>query len=97
MGMSLGEIADCLNKPEWLPQEWIHAKKAWSGYMPVEPVPGDSIFEIAILPSGQRKGHYVCLRVSGHVSDEEMGAALRGEPRGASAQPAKLHEIGFVE
>jgi hypothetical protein len=96
-GMSLGEVADRLNKPDWLPQGCIHAKKAWTGYMPVEHVPGDSIFEIAILPSGHGKGYYVCLRISGRVSEEELGAALRGGSVGASIQGSKLQQIGFVE
>ena len=97
-GMTLGEVADRLNKPNWLRDEWTFDKSTGSGYMPVKFALGDTVFAIGVLPpSGERNWSYVCMRVSGRLSAEELGRALRGEAVTDQVRAAKLNEIGFAE
>lgn len=94
-GMTLGEVAERLGQPNWLPDEWIQGTVA--GIMPVKFVLGDSIFAIGVLPSGERNWSYVCMRVAGRLTAQELGRALRGETVTDQIRTAKLKEIGFAE
>jgi hypothetical protein len=96
-GMSLSEVAERLEQANWLPDNWIYDKGAGTGYMPVRFVLGDSVFAIGVLPAGEKNWSYVCMRVCGRVTAQQLGKALRGEAVGEYVRATKLEEIGFAE
>ena len=99
VGMSLKEIATLLNRPAWIsatnviPVAWI------SGHIPVDaPTPDSPVFEVNILPGFPNVGFCsVYLKLSGHVSADELGNALRGENVSARIGGITLKQIGYVE
>lgn len=96
-GMSLAEVAQQLNRPNWLPDENVHEVKLIGGLIPVKITPGDTVIALIILPPAQGDKSAVYLRVGGKVRENELGKVLRGEPGGEQIANRKLNEIGFSE
>lgn len=95
VGMTLKEVAEKLNKPNWLSDKDISWVQPVGGLIPVQIVSGDTIFVLLLLPPSHGNNVGVYLRVSGRVEVKEFGEVLRGKVVTGKVAESRLNEIGF--
>lgn len=98
-GLSLGEVADRIYRPDWLPASTLNRVHSFTGQIPVKTDDNDTIFLLTILPEPKADLHtsQVFLRISGHISKEELGRLLNGESVTEKVGAAKVKEVGFFK
>jgi hypothetical protein len=99
-GMSLGTVAEELQRPNWMPDASFRRVGAFTGSSPVKIDYADSsLFQIYVLPPARAGVHTseIFLSISGHLTKEEFGQVIRGEAVDERIRGAKLKELGFFE
>jgi len=96
VGMRLSDVAQLLNRPNWLHASDIDVVKYILGKIPVHTKTGDTVFYLLILPQPRRATAAVYLRVAGKVDVQSFRSLVLGlaEPRIGNAT---VEEIGISE
>jgi hypothetical protein len=95
-GMNLGEVAEKMHKPDWLPDKDIVLVELVSGHIPVKTVFGDTVVALLLLPQTQGDKDAIYLRISGKVTKQAVGEVLRGESTTGLVAQSKVEETGFA-
>jgi hypothetical protein len=98
-GLSLGELAQRLYKPDWLSTSSFSRLHSFTGEIPVRTDDADTIFQLTILPPAKAGLHtsQVFIRISGHITKEQLAKLLNGESVGEDVKTAKIREVGFFQ
>jgi hypothetical protein len=91
--MTLKEVADKLQKPNWLPDRCIHVVHVGTGFMPLEVVSGDTIAFVVLFPPDYGNQIGAWLRISGKVDEQLLRDVLRGSITGGRVAESRLAEI----
>ncbi len=98
-GLSLGEAGERLYRPDWLSASSLSRVHSFTGEIPVRTDDADTVFQLTILPPAQAGSHtsQVFMRISGHITEEQLCKILKGESVAEDVKTAKLKEVGFFQ
>lgn len=102
---TIADLASVLGRPRWLTNSDLKEVAVITGWVPVDMVPGDTVFAITILPGTTPKEAEassklrcaVYVRVSGKVIREDFLAFLQHGKREAVGGNAFIEQFGFID
>jgi hypothetical protein len=82
--ITLGKLAEVMNKPMWMKDEDVSRITYLGGWIPLEMTPGDTMFCIVVFPNQNVERHNkecigIYLNVSGEIDRKDFLATIKGQ------------------
>jgi hypothetical protein len=95
-GTLLSETTRLLDKPTWLTESDIMEVDMLQGKIPVDIVPNDTIFSIAVIPEKGDDVSAIYLRLQGDISYKDFVSLMLGQG-GTNLDNVPIEQIAFDE
>jgi hypothetical protein len=96
-GMSPTYVAKLLDHPTWLKERDVNDFVAWSGWVPIEDVAGQTKFAVHILPGQDRVRGTIYFRITGRHTRQELFKLLNDGLNPEAWAGATITTIVIVE